>query len=178
VLKDIGTITSIVAVVVFLLGYLQRKRITILLFNITSRVLYILSYVFLGALSGALLDVMGTAIAALAGKKNSGFVKKHLKAMIIGSSVATVIAGIVTWVLFEPDKWYAFMPIVGILLQAGAFWLDDEKWIRRLSLAGCPFWFTYNLLTPGSYAFIGDALSAVSLLISMYRYDFKKNSNK
>ena len=67
------------------------------------------------------------------------------------------------------------MPIVGILLQAGAFWLDDEKWIRRLSLAGCPFWFGYNFLA-GSPACIGDTLSAVSLLISMYRYDFKKNN--
>ena len=72
-LQSIGTVISVIEVIVFLLGYLQRKRIAILVFNITSRVLYILSYVFLGALSGALLDVMGTAIAALAGKKNSGF---------------------------------------------------------------------------------------------------------
>ena len=68
-LKDIGTITSIVAVIVFLLSYLQRKRITILVFNITSRVLYILSYVFLGALSGALLDVMVLLLQLLPERK-------------------------------------------------------------------------------------------------------------
>ena len=44
----IGFVIGIIAVTVFLLGYLQKKRITILAFNITSRVLYILSYVFLG----------------------------------------------------------------------------------------------------------------------------------
>ena len=81
-LKFIGEVISYIAVVVFLLGYLQKKRGTILAFNITSRVLYILSYVFLGALSGAVLDVMGTAIAALAGKKNSGIVKKHLMSLL------------------------------------------------------------------------------------------------
>ena len=176
VLIGIGKIISIIAVIVFLLGYLQKKRGTILAFNITSRVLYIVSYVFLGALSGAVLDLMGTAVAALAGKKHSGFIKKYLKATIVITSIATIIAGVITWIKFEPDKWYAFMPTVGILLQAGAFWLDDEKWIRRLSLAGCPFWFTYNLLTPGSFAYIGDILSMASLLISMYRYDFKKNN--
>ena len=175
-LKNIGEIISYIAVAVFLLGYLQRKRGTILAFNIISRALYILSYAFLGALSGAVLDVMGTAIASLAGKKNSGFVKKHLKSIIIGTSVATIIAGTATWVVCEPEKWYAFMPMVGILLQAGAFWLDDEKWIRRLSLAGCPFWFTYNLLTPGSVAYIGDAISILTLIVAMYRYDFKKKN--
>ena len=173
-LKNIGEVISYIAVAIFLLGYLQKKRGTILAFNITSRVLYILSYVFLGAFSGAVLDIMGTAVASLAGKKNSGFIKKRLKVIIIGTSLVTVVAGIVTWMMFEPDKWYAFMPTVGILLQAGAFWLDDEKWIRRLSLAGCPFWFTYNLLTPGSAAYIGDALSALSLISSMIRYDRKK----
>lgn len=176
-MKTIAFIVGIAAVAMFLLGYLQKKRKTILVLNITSRILYIVQYILLGAFSGALLDVMGTVIAVVAGKKENGFIKKHLKAMIVITSLLTVAAGIVTSV-FVTKKWYDFMPIIGILLQAGAFWLDDEKIIRRVSLAGCPFWFGYNFLSGAYPSCIGDALSAASLITSMIRYDSKMNNKQ
>ena len=174
-MKTLAFIVGIAAVVTFLLGYLQKKRKAILVLNVTSRFLYIFQYVLLGAFAGALLDVMGTVIAVVAGKKDTPIIKRHLKAVIAITTVLTVVAGVLVSI-FVTKKPYDFMPIIGILLQAGAFWLDDEKIIRRISLAGCPFWFGYNFLSGAYPSCIGDALSAVSLITSMYRYDFKKNN--
>lgn len=103
-LKNIAFVVGIVAVIFYLLGYLQKKRNRIILFNVTSRVLYIIQYIILGA-----------------------------------------------------------------------FWLDNEKTIRRVSFLGCPFWLLYNFISGAYGSCIGDILSMVSIVIAMYRYDFKNN---
>ncbi|MBO5653119.1 MAG: YgjV family protein, partial [Clostridia bacterium] len=49
------------AVTFYLLGYLQKKRGTILTFNLTARVLYVLQYVLLGAFEGSELAALTEA---------------------------------------------------------------------------------------------------------------------
>ena len=73
---------------------------------------------------------------------------------------------------------YSLLPIAGVLLHTIAFWITDEKRIRQVSLLGCPFWLAYNLISGAYGSVIGDALSIFSLLIDMYRYDFKGEKSK
>ena len=68
---------------------------------------------------------------------------------------------------------FSLFPILGVLLHTSAFWITDEKIIRRVSLLGCPFWLAYNLISGAYGSVIGDALSIFSLLIAMFKYDFK-----
>lgn len=58
-----------VAVTLYLLGYLQKKRKSIIAFNLTSRVMYIAQYILLGAFEGAVLDVVGALSSVFAGKR-------------------------------------------------------------------------------------------------------------
>ena len=52
-------ILGILAVAAFLLSYQFKTRRNIIAVNLISRVLYVLQYVFLGALDGAALDFAG-----------------------------------------------------------------------------------------------------------------------
>ena len=173
-MTKIAFIVGICAVCLYLLGYLQKKRKSIIILNLSSRILYIVQYILLGALEGALLDVCGSASSVLAQNKDRGIIKKHLIPFFIGVNLAIVAIGLSLYV-----NVFSLFPIIGVLFHTSAFWINDEKWIRRVSLLGCPFWLIYNFASEAYGSCIGDVLSMVSIGIAMIRYDvlpkFKKN---
>lgn len=166
----IPQIVGLLAVVTFLLSYQQKKRRGIIIFNTVSRALYILQYILLGAYSGALLDVLGALSSIVATKKETPFIKKHFKAVLIGINSVIVVAGLLIY-----KTPLDLLPILGVVLHTGAFWIDDEKIIRRVSLAGSPFWFIYNLLSRAYFSALGDILTMASIIIAMIRYRNKKS---
>ena len=169
-MKRIAFVVGIMAVTLYFLGYLQKKRKNIIFLNVSSRILYIIQYILLGAFEGAVLDVAGAVSSVLAQKKDTPFIKKHIKAVVIAINLIIVISG-----LFLYKNIFSLLPIVGVLLHTGAFWIDDEKRKRQVSLLGSPFWLVYNFVSQAYGSCIGDILSIISILTSMIRYDFKKN---
>ena len=172
-MKQIAFVVGITAVIIYLLGYQQKTRKKIIIFNATSRALYILQYLLLSAFEGAVLDIAGIISSVLAEKKDKPMIKKHLKLFIIGVNLLIVLLGLTTY-----KNIYSLLPIIGVLLHTSAFWITDEKRIRQVSLLGCPFWLAYNFISGAYGSVIGDALSIFSLLIAMYRYDFKHNDKE
>lgn len=167
----VAFVVGIAAVTLYLLGYQQKKRKNIILFNATSRVLYIVQYILLSAFEGAVLDIAGIISSVLAQKKDTPFIKKHIKAFIIGINIFVVLSGLLTY-----KNIFSLLPILGVLFHTIAFWINDEKIIRRVSLIGCPFWLAYNLISGAYGSCIGDVLSIISLLTAMLRYDYFKKT--
>jgi len=163
---------GVAAVVLYFLGYLQRKRASIILLNATSRILYIIQYILLSAFEGAVLDVAGIVSSFLAQQKDRSFIQKHIKLFVIAVNLLIVAMGLTLY-----KNIFSLLPIIGVLLHTGAFWIDDEKIIRRISFLGSPFWLVYNIVSGAYGSCIGDVLSMVSLGISMFRYDFKKKAD-
>ena len=169
-MNTLAFVIGLAAVALYLLGYLQKKRKHIIALNVLSRALYILQYILLSAFEGAVLDVSGILSSVLAQKKNHPFIQKHTKAVFLGVNAVIIAGGLLVY-----QNIYSLLPIVGVLLHTSAFWLDDEKLIRRVSFLGSPFWFVYNFVSGAYGSCIGDALSMVSILVAMIRYgDFKK----
>lgn len=164
----IPQIVGLLAVATFLLSYQQKKRSNIIFLNAVSRCLYILQYFLLGAFAGAVLDILGAVSSVIAGKKHTAFVKKHTKAILIGINACIVIAGGV--IAIANQSWIDLFSIAGVLLHTSAFWLNDEKIIRRVSLLGSPFWFVYNFVSRAYGSAIGDILTICSILIAMVRH--------
>ena len=165
-------IIGLAAVACFLLSYQMKKRKGIILINATSRALYILQYILLGAFDGAALDISGMIASLLAGKKDTPIIKKHIKLFIIGIDLVIIASGLIFY-----RNIFSLFPIVGVLFHTSAFWLEKEKHIRIVSLLGSPFWLVFNI-TSGAYgSAIGDTLSIVSILVAIFRYDIL-NKNK
>ena len=170
-MKELAFIVGIAAVILYLLGYLQKKRGHIIFLNLSSRILYIVQYVLLSAFEGAALDVAGALSSLLAGKKDVPIIRKHARLILILMDLAIIAVGLALY-----QNPYSLLPIVGVLLHTSAFWLDNERLIRIVSFIGCPFWLIYNLASGAYGSCIGDFLSMVSIGISMFRYDFKPNA--
>lgn len=161
---------GVLAVASFLLSYQQKKRKNIIIWNATSRVLYIIQYVLLGAFEGAALDVLGTFSSVAAQNKDKGFVARHTRFVMICVNLVIVAVGLALY-----ENVFSLFPIVGVVLHTSAFWISDEKIIRRVSFLGSPFWLVYNLSSHAFGSALGDVLTMVSIAVAMYRYDFKRN---
>lgn len=169
----IPQIIGLAAVATFLLSYQQKKRKNIIMLNVISRILYICQYLMLGAFSGAVLDIIGAFTSAIAEKKDSPLIKKHLFTVIFSVNAVTVIAGLI--IAFVNQNLFDILPLIGLLFHTGAFWLSREKQILTVSLIGSPFWFSYNLLNRAYGSAIGDILTVFSIITAMLKI---KKSNR
>ena len=167
-MTKIAQVVGIVAVVMFLLSYQQKKRKNIILWNATSRILYIIQYILLGAFEGAALDIMGTVSSIAAQNKDKKIIKKHLAIWITAINLLIIAVGLMLY-----ENIFSLFPIVGVVLHTSAFWISNEKAIRIVSFIGSPFWLVYNLVSCAYGSVIGDVLSMVSIATAMYRYDIK-----
>jgi len=162
-------IIGVFAVITFLLSYQQKKRKNIIVWNSISRVLYILQYIILGAFEGAVLDILGTISSVVAQKKENKRIKKNLFFLVIGINLLILTAGLLLY-----ENIFSLFPIAGVILHTSAFWITDEKIIRKVSFLGSPFWFVYNLANIAYGSALGDVLTMLSIGTAIYRYDIKK----
>lgn len=162
-------ILGLLAVATFILSFQFKTRRNILLVNITSRVLYILQYILLGAYEGAVLDFMGFLLSFFAPYKEKEFVRKHFRIIMAVINVALLAVGIVLY-----ENIFSLFAIGGIIFEVTALWLTKEKNIRILSLVAAPFWFVYNLTNSAYGSVAGNVLVMVSIGIAMARLDYKK----
>lgn len=166
-------IIGLLAVGLFLLSYQMKDRKNIIITNVISRALYILQYLLLGAFSGAVLDIIGMVSSLFAERKHKTIIKKHIKVIFFLINICIVLSGLV--IAFANERFLDLFPVVGVLLHTNAFWLSNEKIIRKVSLAGSPFWFIYNFFSKAYGSAIGDVLTMLSIITAMIKY---RNLNK
>lgn len=169
----IGQIVGIVAVATFLISYQLKRRKNIILVNAVSSALYVLQYILLGAMEGAVIDILSGVSTVTAHQKHKKIIAKHIKAVFIGLNLLIILAGLILY-----KNIFSLFPIAGAIFQTSAFWITDEKKIRYVSFLGTPFWLVYNMVTEAYGATIGSVLSMVSIGLAIYRYDIypKKKS--
>ena len=83
-----------------------------------------------------------------------------------------MVIGLTVW-----KNLVSLLPIIGVLFEINALWLNKEKHIRLVSLASVPFWMSYNLLCGAYGSVIGNVLMIVSIGTAMYRHD-RPNAQK
>ncbi len=173
ILPIIANVIGVLAVALFVLSYQQKTRKGIILCNILSRGLYVVQYLLLGAFEGAVLDILGMGVSLLAQKKDAPAIKKYLSAVIISTDLMVVAVGLLLY-----ENVFSLLPICGVLLHTGAFWMMRERRIRAVSFLGSPFWFVYNLVSRAYGSAIGDAMTMFSIAIAIIRYDVLKREQK
>ncbi|MBR3692621.1 MAG: YgjV family protein [Clostridia bacterium] len=170
-MKIAATVFGILAVAAFGLSFQCRRRKDILLVNILSRVFYILQYLLLGALEGAVFDLIGAAAALPAKKKDSSFVMAHRKGILAAIFALLLLSG----VLLYRSPW-SLVPLAGVAFEIAGLWMDRERAIRLVSLAAQPFWLAYNIHSGAYGSVAGNVFAAVSILVALMRYAKQENN--
>lgn len=166
-MKLIANIIGITAVAMFVLSYQLKTRRSLIFFNAGSRVFYVLQYILLGALDGAVLDIVALFVSVLAQRRNRGWIKKHPRLAIWGSHLFVVAMGLLCY-----RNIFSLLAILGVLFETGALWLTRERQIRWVSFFGAPCWLAYNLISGAYGSAVGNVMTMVSIGIAIVRYDF------
>lgn len=166
-----ASIIGVFAVALFVLSYQQKKLKNIIICNAVSRALYVIQYILLSAFSGAVLDILGIFASIISQKKNSPVIKRFLPFIIITVNAIIIAVGLL---LYKTPL--DLLPIFGVALHTGAFWLTNGKFIRIVSFLGSPFWLVYNLLSSAYGSAVGDILTMCSIGLAILRYDILKKN--
>ena len=162
-------ILGVLAVVTFLLSFQLKTRKNIIVVNLTSRLLYILQYVLLGAFEGAVLDFMGLVLSVVAKYKEKEFNSRHFVTIVVVANLLMIAVGLMLY-----ENIFSLFAILGIVFEVMALWLTKEKNIRILSLFAAPFWLIYNLANTAYGSVVGNVLVMISIGIAMFRLDWKR----
>ncbi len=169
-MKTASLIAGLLAVALYLLCFQLRSAKKIIFCKLLSSVLYVLQYVLLFAFVGAAMDTAALVTSAFAYKKDSAFVKKHKRTILILTNAGIVAVGLL---LYETP--FSLLAIAGVIFESAACWMKSEKMIRTVSLFAIPCWLTYNVAAGAYGSAIGNVLAAISIVTALVRYSKKNN---
>ena len=156
----LGLILSIIA-------FQFKKHKQIVLLKMSSELSFSIQYILLGAWTGAVLDFISVIRNFLFYR----FVKK-------GRSTTPVIlvfgAFVIATGFFTYDGIISLLPIGSKILTTVSYGMKNEKWLRLITLPSCILWIIYNLFVGSWAAALTDAITLVSILTAIYKFDYKQ----
>lgn len=150
-----------------IIAFQFKKHRGIVLCKATSELVFALQYILLGAWTAAVLDFFSVVRNFLFYR----FVKKGRSTLpvIIVFGIFVIMTGFFTY-----DGFVSLLPIGSKLLTTISYGIKKEKWLRIITLPSCILWIIYNLYVNSIAGVLTDSMTLISLLIAMYKFDFKK----
>lgn len=162
VIQVIGFLGLAMSIVAF-----QFKRHgQIVLGKTSSALLFSLHYLLLGAWSAAFLEFISAVRNLIFYKQVKN--KISTTPAIIGFGVFVVATGIAT---FQGP--ISLLPMFCKLLTTVSYGMKKEKWLRIITLPSCIMWVIYNAYVGSIAGMLTDAMNLASILIAMYKFDFR-----
>ncbi len=159
-------VLGIIGLILCIIPFQFKKHKGIVLCKMVSELAFACQYFLMGAYTGAWMDL-------ISGSRNFLFYKlvkdkkSTLPVIIIFSCFVTVV-GILSW-----DGAISILPIAAKIITTVAYGMKNERILRYITMPSCVLWITYNILVGGWEAMIADALSLISILIAIYKFDIK-----
>ncbi len=156
-----------VALAMSIIAFQFKKHGQILFCRTASELIFALQYILLGAWTAAIMD----GFSVIRNSLYSHLVKKNRSTtpVIVAFSIFVVITGIVTF-----DGPISLLPIISKLLTTVSYGMKNERVLRIITVPSCIFWVIYNVFVGSIAGILSDSLALISLLIAMYKFDFKK----
>ena len=148
-----------------------KKHKQIVLFKMTSELLFSAQYFLMGAYTGAVLDL-------ISGLRNFLFYKfvekkRSTTPIIVAFGLLVLVLGILSW-----TSWLSLLPIGAKLLTTISYGMKKERLLRFITLPSCLLWLSYNALVGAWEAMIGDSLALISILIAIYKFDILQKAQE
>ena len=158
---------GILGLLINILAFQLKKHNHIVYGKMTSELIFSVQYIFLGAWTAAVLDFISVIRNLIFCK----LVKKNLSTtpVIIVFGIFVIVTGVVTF-----DGFGSLLPIAAKLLTTVSYGMKNEKLLRLITLPSCIMWTIYNFAVGSVGGAVADMLTLGSLLIAMYKYDYRK----
>lgn len=169
-------IISLAAMAFNCLSYQQKRQKGILTLQLFGSALFGLSYFLLGAMAGALLNVVAI-LRALVFLNAKRFRAEHPAWMTV-FTLAYVGSYVLIFTVFGVETTalrmgMELLPVLSMVLSTVSFRYGKGKMTRRFALVCSPLWLIYNIYSGSIGAIACESLNLVSVGIGIYRHDRK-----
>ena len=146
-----------------------NKRKNLLSLQATSALLFSLHFILLGAITGAVMNLLGAARSYTFLNLGKNRDIRFLFAFIMLFALATFVS-------WQGTK--SLLPLTGMIFGTVAFWQTKPSKTRLIALLASPPWFIYSAIT-GSYpGMLVELIVFSSNLTGIYRLDLPKLSKR
>ena len=177
----IGQILSIIAMVIAILSYQAKTQKTFTAIQLGNTTLFAVSFLLLGATTGAMLNFIAAIRALIYVNKQK--LRADRPIWLIGFSVFYVASCVMTFTAFgKPltalNLIIEILPVIGMVASHLSLYINDDKAVRRFSLISSPVWLVYNIVAHSTGAIICESISLVSIFIGILRHDIDRKPKK
>lgn len=160
----IAQIAGFAAMGVVVMSYQMKHRASIIAMQIFSNLLWILHYLLLGSYSAVVANSIGTVRNVLYGVRGK---YKFADSKLIPSAfiVIFVISGIITY-----KNIFDVLPMIAMIIASIAFFIEDEKIIRILSVPLSSLWLIYAIRNVSIAGMVSESLVLISVIVAIIRY--------
>ena len=160
-------ILGILGLITGVIPFQFKRHKHIVLCKGLSTVFFATQYFVLGAYTGAWMDLISST-------RNFIFYKlvekgKSTLPVILAFSFLLVIITATSW-----GGWFSLLPLIAKILSTVSYGMKSERLLRLITFPSCILWIVYNCIVGTYEAAIGDALSFISIIIAIYKFDIKK----
>ncbi len=170
-------IISIIAMGFNCISYLQKKKSSLLICQLVGSALFGINYFLLGAISGAVLNIVSVIRAVVFLWKD----RLHTDNMIWTSGfIAAYLASYASvFLVFKKEPTptnliIEFLPVMAMIAIHLSFRYTDTKMVRRYGLVSSPMWLAYNIASLSIGAMICETLNLFTIVIGIIKFDLKQ----
>lgn len=166
----IGQILGGVAVILGFFTYQMKDAKSALIVEMFIGLIFAAHYFFIGAFTGALLNIMGPVKCIAYYFRN----KRGSSSMVIPIIFAAVgvISGVLTW-----EGWYSACLTLGIAVHSFAFAMSDTQKLRYAMFVKAPLCLIYNVMVLSIGGIVYECVVILSSAIGTVRHRAKEKLN-
>lgn len=156
------------ALILYLLSYQFKSNRVLFTFQMLGALLFAGQYALMGAATGCMSQAIKVTRSAVLLKYNDwAWVRgKTMPALFCG---LYLLATVFTWA--GPQS---LLVLAGSCVSAITFWTNNARTIRLACLVFiCPCWLIYAVITGSWGGILNEAITIVSILVSIYRFGWK-----
>lgn len=164
----VAQIFGVIGIIFSVLSMQMKTKKNIMIMLLCLNLSSALNFLFLDSMSGfwvCLFAVLETFINYLFDSKN-----KKVPIYVISIYVVVNIAlGLISY-----NSPLDLLPIVCALLYCATVCVNKESTIRKLMFCNQSIWLVYDIIVKAYMFSISNVLTLVSIIISFFRFDYKK----
>jgi len=176
-MEIIGQILGIVAMAFNIYSFQLKTSNKVIVCQLFGGLFFAISFFMLNSVIGGLLNVLAV-MRAIVYRFKDKFHADHI-AWLLFFITMYLVSYVLTFTVFGTtfdlrNAIIELLPVIGMTASNISFRLQSAKAIRRYGLICSPSWLIYNIIHVAAGAIICETLSICSIIVGMFRHDFKK----
>lgn len=180
-LQIIGQAIGVLGAALNIISYQFKRQRTLILISLASQIIFCVSYIMLGAVTGGILNGIGVIRCIVYYNKDKfksdkiwwlfGFIVLYVASYVLNFTVLGKTFDVKNAIL-------EVLPVIGMIASNIGLMLKEAKDIRRFALISSPVWLIYNAINLAIAATVTEIIALVSVTIAIIRLDINRKGKK